>query len=67
MLFHRTRQDRCNDWFFVGLVSLVFMVEGPIHNLLPGEPLVIAWPLYTVVGSVIVILVGNLSHFVKRI
>ena len=53
--------------FFVGLISLLFMVEGPIHTILPGEPLVIAWPLYTVVGSLIVIIVGNLSHLVKQI
>ena len=52
--------------FFVGLVSLLFMVEGPIHTILPGEPLVIAWPLYTVVGSAIVILVGNVSYWIRR-
>jgi len=52
--------------FFVGLVSLLFMVEGPVQNLLPGEPLVIAWPLYTVVGSVIVITVGNISHWIRK-
>ncbi|MGM0546807.1 MAG: sodium:solute symporter [Bacteroidota bacterium] len=52
--------------FFVGLVSLLFMVEGPIHSILPGEPLVIAWPLYTVVGSAIVLIVGNLSHWVRN-
>jgi SSS family transporter len=53
--------------FFVGLVSLLFMVEGPVQTLLPGQPLVIAWPLYTVVGSVIVILVGNISCFTKSL
>lgn len=52
--------------FFVGLISLLFMVEGPIHNLLPGEPLAIAWPLYTVVGSAIVVLVGKLSQWIRR-
>lgn len=52
--------------FFVGLLSLLFMVEGPIHNMLPGEPLAIAWPLYTVVGSVIVIVVGKVSHFIRN-
>ncbi|NGP89516.1 sodium:solute symporter [Fodinibius halophilus] len=53
--------------FFVGLVSLLFMVEGPIQNILPGEPLAIAWPLYTVVGSLIVIAVGNISRWIRKI
>lgn len=52
--------------FFVGLISLLFMVEGPIHNLLPGEPLAIAWPLYTLVGSLIVVVVGSLSARVRN-
>lgn len=51
--------------FFIGLVSLLFMVEGPIQNLLPGEPLAIAWPLYTVVGSAIVIAAGNISYWIR--
>ncbi|GAA5521809.1 sodium:solute symporter [Aliifodinibius salicampi] len=52
--------------FFAGLTSLLFMVEGPIHNLLPGEPLAIAWPLYTVVGSLIVVIVGSLSAQIRN-
>ncbi|MDZ7691347.1 MAG: hypothetical protein U5K69_09490 [Balneolaceae bacterium] len=52
--------------FFIGLFSLLFMVEGPVQNLLPGEPLSIAWPLYTVVGSLIVVLVGNISSRMRR-
>lgn len=52
--------------FFAGLTSLLFMVEGPIHNLLPGEPLAIAWPLYTVVGSLIVVVVGSLSAQIRN-
>ncbi|MDR8393066.1 sodium:solute symporter [Aliifodinibius sp. S!AR15-10] len=52
--------------FFAGLISLLFMVEGPIQNLLPGEALAIAWPLYTVVGSLIVVVVGNLSWWTRR-
>lgn len=51
--------------FFIGLVSLLFMVKGPIQDLLPGEGLAIAWPLYTLVGSVIVVLAGNLSFFFR--
>lgn len=51
--------------FFIGLISLLFMVEGPIQNLLPGEGLAIAWPLYTVVGSIIVVLTGNISYWIR--
>lgn len=47
--------------FFIGLISLLFMVQGPIQDFLPGEGLAIAWPLYTAVGSFIVIAVGNIS------
>ncbi|TYP94074.1 transporter, SSS family [Fodinibius salinus] len=52
--------------FFVGLAALLYMVKGPIQNLLPGEPLAIAWPLYTVVGSIIVIVVGNISRWIRN-
>lgn len=52
--------------FFAGLISLLFMVKGPIQNLLPGEGLAIAWPLYTVVGSAIVVIVGNVSRVVRN-
>lgn len=51
--------------FFAGLVSLLFMVKGPIQNILPGEGLTIAWPLYTVVGSLIVVLVGMASSKIR--
>lgn len=51
--------------FFAGLISLLFMVEGPIQDILPGEGLAIAWPLYTVVGSLIVVVVGNLSYWIR--
>lgn len=51
--------------FFAGLVSLLFMVKGPVQNLLPGEGLAIAWPLYTVVGSLIVVVVGSLSSWIR--
>lgn len=52
--------------FFAGLISLLFMVEGPIQNLLPGEGLAIAWPLYTLVGGLVVIIVGNLSWWIRH-
>ncbi|MFN1834645.1 sodium:solute symporter [Balneola sp. MJW-20] len=48
--------------FFTGLIALLFMVQGPVQDLLPGEGLAIAWPLYTLVGSVIVICTGLLSY-----
>jgi len=51
--------------FFAGLISLLFMVKGPVQNLLPGEGLAIAWPLYTVVGSLIVVLAGNISYKIR--
>jgi Na+/proline symporter len=47
--------------FFTGLIALLFLVNGPVQNILPGEGLVIAWPLYTLVGSLIVITVGWIS------
>lgn len=47
--------------FFCGLISLLFMVQGPIQNILPGDGLAIAWPLYTLVGSLVVMGVGILS------
>src|SRR5699024_2222333 len=52
--------------FFAGLISLLFMVKGPIQAILPGDGLAIAWPLYTVVGSIIVVLVGILSQKVRK-
>lgn len=64
-LFSKPDKTDAMIGFFIGLISLLFMVEGPIHALLPGEPLVIAWPLYTVVGGAIVILMGNFSQWVR--
>jgi Na+/proline symporter len=52
--------------FFSGLIALLFMVKGPIQNLLPGQGLTIAWPLYTVIGSTIVLLVAHISYLVRR-
>nr|WP_286670537.1 sodium:solute symporter [Fodinibius salsisoli] len=51
--------------FFVGLLSLLFMVKGPLQELLPGEGLAIAWPLYTVAGSFIVLVAGKVSQWVR--
>lgn len=48
--------------FFSGLVALILIVEGPVQNLLPGHGVTIAWPLYTLVGSAVVIFVAYLSY-----
>ncbi|MBN1272556.1 MAG: sodium:solute symporter [Candidatus Aminicenantes bacterium] len=47
--------------FFTGLTALLFLVEGPLQKILPGEGLHIAWPLYTLFGSLIAIGMGYLS------
>ncbi len=51
--------------FFTGLTALLFMVKGPVQNILPGEGLAIAWPLYTLVGSVIVVSTGYISAWIR--
>lgn len=51
--------------FFTGLISLLFMVEGALQQFIPGEGLTIAWPLYTAVGAIIVIVVANISYVVR--
>jgi SSS family transporter len=53
--------------FFTGLTVLLFLVEGPVQNLLPGQGLSIAWPLYTAAGSIIVIMVGYFTYWIRRI
>jgi Na+/proline symporter len=63
-----TKKVRCTDaltGFFAGLIALLFLVKGPVQDLLPGQGLTIAWPLYTVIGSVIVIVTGY-SSFLFR-
>jgi len=61
LLFKKPDKRDAMIGFFTGLVCLLFMVEGALQNLLPGSGLALAWPLYTLVGGAIVILVGNLS------
>ena len=56
---HKTRDALIG--FFSGLMSLLFMVNGPAQNLLPGEPLALAWPLYTAVGAAVVVLIGGIT------
>jgi SSS family transporter len=53
--------------FFTGLTALLFLVKGPIQNLLPGQGLTIAWPLYTVIGSVLVLIVGHISYLLRKV
>jgi len=63
-----SRKPRFGDavaGFFTGLTALLFLVEGPVQALLPGKGLHIAWPLYTVVGSSIVLLAGHLSFLFR--
>ncbi|HEX6983628.1 MAG TPA: sodium:solute symporter [Balneolaceae bacterium] len=65
-LFSKPDKQDALTGFFIGLISLLFMVQGPIQDFLPGEGLAIAWPLYTAVGSFIVIVAGNLSFLIRR-
>lgn len=58
MLFKKPDKTDALIGFFSGMISLLFMVQGPVQLILPGEGLAIAWPLYTLVGSLIVITVG---------
>jgi len=53
--------------FFAGLIALLFMVESPLQDLLPGPGVTIAWPLYTAVGALIVIVVGSLSYRLRNV
>ena len=52
--------------FFIGLISLLFMVEGALQQYLPGDGLTIAWPLYTFVGAFIVITVANITCYTRK-
>lgn len=66
-LFNKPNKKDAMIGFFSGLTSLLFMVEGALQDFLPGDPLTIAWPLYTLVGAVIVIVVANLSFFIRKL
>lgn len=74
LLGRLTRQTSPRDalvGFFSALLLLLLLVKGPIQTLLPaGFPLrdvVIAWPLYTVVGSAMVLFTAWLSAFLTSI
>jgi SSS family transporter len=66
MFFSKPDKTDALIGFFSGLTALLFMVQGPIQNLLPGDGLAIAWPLYTLVGSLVVIAGGSLSMMIRR-
>ncbi|MEX0720340.1 MAG: sodium:solute symporter [Balneolaceae bacterium] len=61
MLFPEPDKKDALAGFFSGLLVLLFIVEGPVQEVLPGDGLAIAWPLYTLIGSFIVIAVGVIS------
>jgi len=65
LLFEKPDRTDAIIGFFAGLISLLFMVPGPPQELLPGAGLALAWPLYTLVGSLIVIVVANLSMWMR--
>jgi len=67
ILFKRLKRIDAVIGFFAGLAALLFLVKGPVQILLPGQGLTIAWPLYIVVGGLIVVLVGNLSYLIRRL
>ncbi|MEQ8524847.1 sodium:solute symporter [Gracilimonas sp.] len=65
MFFKRPDKTDAMIGFFSGLITLLFMVQGPIQDILPGDGLAIAWPLYTLVGSLVVVLIGSLSAIIR--
>lgn len=65
-LFQKPSKSDAMIGFFSGLISLLFMVEGALQQFLPGDGLTIAWPLYTLVGGVIVIVVANLMYYLRK-
>ncbi|MBO6794495.1 MAG: sodium:solute symporter [Balneolaceae bacterium] len=66
MLFQKPDKTDAIVGFFTGLICLLFLVDGPVQNILPGDGLVLAWPLYTLIGSVIVIGVGWCSATIRQ-
>ncbi len=66
LLTKKLNQNDAAIGFFTGLITLFFLVKGPVQILLPGSGLTIAWPLYTLIGGLVVILTGNLSYHIRR-
>ena len=67
ILFRKPKRIDAVIGFFAGLGVLLFLVKGPVQILLPGQGLSIAWPLYIVVGGMIVIAMGNISCLVRSL
>ncbi len=67
MLFRKIERLDAATGFYAGLIALLFMVKGPVQNILPGEGINLAWPWYTAVGAAIVVIAGHLSCSVRRI
>lgn len=51
--------------FFTGLIVMLYLVEGVIQDFLPGSGIPVAWPLYTLIGSIVVIATGLLSYYIR--
>lgn len=51
--------------FFTALTVLLFLVDGPVQNLLPFDIPAIAWPLYTLVGGLLVVVAGWGSYRIR--
>jgi Na+/proline symporter len=54
MLSRKIKRTDAAIGFYAGLIALLFIVKGPVQNILPGEGLNLAWPWYTAVGAAIV-------------
>lgn len=67
LLFKRPDRTDAMIGFFTGLVAMLYMVEGPVQDVLPGTPLPVAWPLYPLIGSAVVVAAGHLSMLLRRI
>ncbi len=52
--------------FFAGLITLLFLVDGPVQNILPGDALTLAWPLYTAAGAATAVISGWIRFLVTR-
>lgn len=66
ILTRKTNRSDAVFGFFSGLIILLFLVEGPVQDLFPGQGLIIAWPLYTLIGSAVVVVAGNLSYLFRH-
>lgn len=66
ILFKKIQRRDAIIGFFVGLLTLLFLVKGPIQDWLPGQGLAVAWTWYIVVGGAVVVAVAHLSLFFRR-